>query len=533
MKRSAWLWVATLAGCLSGSQGPSGPTPLEVPASVARTTPEGPLPSRRPPTLALDAPPMVAIPRTHPSVGTPTGKGSLSVGTPTTGFVVSCRLLPEEGPSHYIFPEHRLRGTRCATDDLVEALLRAADRVSRELPWARLAVGNLGREGGGDLPWSVSHNSGRDVDLGFFLLDGNGRPFEARSLVPLDARGEGTEEGQPLRFDTARNWALVKALLSDPSIEVQWMFLSNPLKKRLLAHARSRKESPALLARAEEALAQPRRSKPHNDHLHLRISCPPDDVLEGCRDTGTQRSWFRDPAPRIEARVRQLQFLARRGTARVRADALTVLGRIGTAEAVAAVLQGLRDREAEVRRSAARALLEGGLPTGEREVVRLLRDEPDDEVAWLLLRTLERHLSPWRRAPILTDLLQVDRPLHRDLGVFALETSIRTEALEMASRLPLALVPRPVRVALEAEGVSPGRLAAIWEGRERNSDADNDAPPLDRLEPDLRRNGTFLPVLLRWARHEASTVPALPGPSRSQAPGPETEAASSDAAASD
>ncbi|MBP7126670.1 penicillin-insensitive murein endopeptidase [Myxococcota bacterium] len=530
MRTSSGLCLLVLTGCLSGGRGPSVPDRLEVGAPATRITAAFPELARRPPTLQVDAPPMVAIPRSHPRVGTPMGKGSLSIGTPTTGFVVSCRLLPEEGPRHYVLPEHRRRGTRCATDDLVEALLRAADRVGRDHPGARLSVGNLGREGGGDLPWSVSHNSGRDADLGFFLQDGDGRPHEARTLVALDDRGEGLDDGQPVRFDAARNWSLVKALLTDPAIQVQWMFLSNSLKRKILAHARSRKESPDLLARAEEALAQPRRSRPHNDHLHLRISCPPDDVLEGCRDTGTQRSWFRDPAPRIEARVRQLQFLARRGTGPVRADALTVLGRIGTGEAVAAVIRGLEDRDAEVRRAAARALWEGGLVGGEREVARHLRDEQDDEVAWLLLRALERHLNPWRRAAILPDLLEADRTVTRDLGVFRLATTVRSEALEMASRLPLALVPQEVRRLISSAGIPGDRLAAIWQGKEVES-AGEDALSRTRMIQDLEGNRDLRAVLLRFVR---SWRPDPPVPGQPLAlPWAEPETSPPDAAASD
>ncbi|HOU52536.1 MAG TPA: penicillin-insensitive murein endopeptidase [Myxococcota bacterium] len=531
MRVVAGVWLVTLAGCLSGSRGPAGPGDFADPVPATRIDPSAPGLARRPPTLQLDAPPMVAIPRSHPKVGTPMGKGSLSIGTPTTGFVVSCRMLPEEGPGHYVLPEHRQRRTRCATDDLVEALLRAADRVGRDHPGARLAVGNLGRDGGGDLPWSVSHNSGRDADLGFYLMDDAGRPYEARSLIPLDARGEGTEDGRPVRFDVPRNWALVKALLTDPTIQVQWLFLSNPLKKRLLAHARSRKERPDLVARAEEALAQPRRSGPHNDHLHLRISCPPDDVLEGCRDIGTARSWFRDPTPRIEARVRQLQTLARRGSPRVRSDALTVLGRIGTSEAVSTVLRGLGDPEVEVRRTAARSLFEGGIPEGEKEVVRHLRGEPDDEVCWTLIRALERHLNPWRRAAILPDLLDLDREVVRDLGLFRLTTSIRSEALEMAGRLPLALVPLQVRKAIAEEGVSKDQIAAIWRGADAGPKGSGDLKQDRRLQV-LEESRDLRGVLLWWIRSWPPDPTAVTGPPVAL-PVPDPETAPSDAAAAD
>jgi penicillin-insensitive murein endopeptidase len=429
----------------------------------------------RPLEPRLDALPLIGVGRQHPKIGRLRGQGSLSIGGATTGFVVACRMLPVEGPHHVILAEHSHRGTACATDDLVEALLNAAAAVDRAKPGARLAVGNLGRAGGGEIPWSVSHHSGRDADVGLYLLGPDGKPFLPKTLVALDRAGRADADGVPVRFDTARNWLLVKTLLTDPSVSIQWMFLSRSLKRMVLEHARKAKEPPALVRRAEEALAQPVRSRPHNDHLHLRIGCPPDDVLEGCRDTGSQRSWFRDPSSRIEERVAELLLLARSQDALVRADAATVLGRIGTPEARREVLRRLDDDDAVVRRAAALSLVDGGVGGIEVELVHRLVRQKDESIAALLLTALDRHVVRGRRPALLAWLLSIDRPWVVDLGVFQVRRTVRDWAVDAVERLPTLAA---VQILMEAlvDGALPPQQASTALQDLTGADPDAGAP---------------------------------------------------------
>lgn len=422
----------------------------------------------------LDALPLVEVPRRHPEIGHLRGHGSLSIGSPTTGFVVGCRTLPREGPHHAILEEHSHRGTACATDDLVEAILSAAADVDRVRPGARLAVGNLGRGGGGGIPWSVSHHSGRDADLGFFLLDPGGKPHLPRTLVPLNRKGMGEIDGVEVRFDTPRNWLLVRSLITNPSVSVQWLFVSRSLRRMLLDFAR-RRETPALVRRAEEVLAQPARSRPHNDHLHLRIACPADDVLEGCRDIGSQRSWFRDPSARVADRVEELLRLVRSRDARVRADVATVLGRIGTAEARREVLRRLDDDDEIVRRAAAAALADGGVDGIEDDLVKRLGSETDGVVSASILAALDLHVARWHRPSLLVSLLAIDRPYTVDLGVFEVRRSVGDWAEKALGRLPLGTAVRLMIGVLEAGTLPTGRAANVlreWTG----ADPDEGAP---------------------------------------------------------
>src|SRR4029079_17693083 len=83
---------------------------------------------------------------------------------------------------------------------------------------------------------------------------------------------------------------LVKALVEDPESRVQWLFVSRPVKAILIEWARARGESGDTLVRAMDAMLQPGPpAQSHDDHLHLRIACTPQEIDTGCEPTGPVR----------------------------------------------------------------------------------------------------------------------------------------------------------------------------------------------------------------------------------------------------
>jgi penicillin-insensitive murein endopeptidase len=228
---------------------------------------------------------------------------SVSVGTFTHGVLRHGRPLPPYGPGYVVPPLWRLRNNLYGTDELVSAIQHAARRVGREYPGGVLGVGDLSPRGGGESKFHHSHENGRDADLIFFAVDERGKPAPPASSMPRYAADDlhayaptptsSVAYGPftPRRFDVVRNWALVRALLQDPSVEIQYLFCYEPLKQRLLAHARSIGEDPELVERATELLRQPGDSLPHDDHLHVRIFCSASDRPFGCVDRGPVRWW--------------------------------------------------------------------------------------------------------------------------------------------------------------------------------------------------------------------------------------------------
>jgi penicillin-insensitive murein endopeptidase len=233
-----------------------------------------------------------------------TDGSSVSVGTFNRGLLRRGARLPESGEGYRIPPLWNARGTAYGTDELVDAIVRAARRVQREYPGALLGVGDLSQRGGGDSVLHRSHENGRDADLIYYAVDEQDRPVapadsmprypfhDLRARVPLPSE-HGVEYGpfSPRWFDVPRNWALVRALLEDPRIEVQYLFINERLRDRLLAWAREIEDDVDVVERAEALMHQPGDSMPHDDHLHVRIFCSADDRPFGCQDRGPVRWW--------------------------------------------------------------------------------------------------------------------------------------------------------------------------------------------------------------------------------------------------
>jgi penicillin-insensitive murein endopeptidase len=233
-----------------------------------------------------------------------TDGSSASVGSFTRGALRHGAHLEAHGEGYVVPALWAARDTRWGTDELVAALEHAAARVAREYPGSQLGIGDLSQKGGGDSVLHKSHENGRDADLIFYAVDEQGKPVAPADSMPrypyndLKARtpppqDHGVVYGpfSPRWFDVPRNWALVRALLTEPRIEIQYLFIHEKLKEKLLAWATEQNEDPALIERADALLHQPGDSMPHDDHLHVRVFCASDDRAQGCVDRGPVRWW--------------------------------------------------------------------------------------------------------------------------------------------------------------------------------------------------------------------------------------------------
>lgn len=212
---------------------------------------------------------------------------SVSLGRSNGGLLRNGVPVPND-PALLVKSESR--GEHYGTAELVTLLVYGAHAVARSAPGSRLVVGDLSREGGGRLRPHRSHRSGRDVDIGFYMVDPQGRALPAApGFVHMTAQLVGPHGGRLYGFDVARNWTLVEALLSHPEVHPQYLFVANPLIQALLRHARNQRASAEIIARAEAVLDQPRGS-PHRSHFHMRIFCARDDV-PSCEDEPPYFPW--------------------------------------------------------------------------------------------------------------------------------------------------------------------------------------------------------------------------------------------------
>jgi penicillin-insensitive murein DD-endopeptidase len=230
--------------------------------------------------------------------------GSASIGTHGDGTLRHPTQLPFDGDGYTVPRPWRTRRANYGTEELVGAIVRAARAVERSDAGGVAAIGDMSRRGGGDSAEHKSHHSGRDVDVFFYGVDSDGRPIrpgdamfhfapDGRAARWSPPRGVRAPAGglPAVRFDARRNWAFVRALLSDPESEVQWIFIHRALASALLQEATRVGDDPALVARASFIMKQPSDAEGHDDHMHIRLYCAPADRRLGCVDKGPVRWW--------------------------------------------------------------------------------------------------------------------------------------------------------------------------------------------------------------------------------------------------
>jgi penicillin-insensitive murein DD-endopeptidase len=269
-----------------GEPSPASPTRDQEPTRTASGHVEPPASPEAEPSPIDAAATVLALPPSR----------STSIGTSSAGRLEGGLALPLHAPGLSFNPA-KDPGSRFGTVELVQGLVRAAGTVERAHPGAPLTVGDLSREGGGDIKGHASHRSGRDVDVLFYLRHADGTPFVPAKAIPLDPEGRGTDYGDladpsddvPVTLDAARTWSLLAALLADEATAVQRIFVVEHLRGRLLEEAR-RVDAPAhVVQRFAEVTCQP--SFPHDDHMHIRVFCSPEDVGAGCVDGPPLYPW--------------------------------------------------------------------------------------------------------------------------------------------------------------------------------------------------------------------------------------------------
>jgi penicillin-insensitive murein endopeptidase len=211
---------------------------------------------------------------------------SISVGKPSNGYLIGGARLPDRGEGFTTREVWRTRDNRFGTDELIDLVVGVARRLHQQVPGVQIVIADLSGRGGGErYAFHRSHQSGRDADLLYYLRDASGQPFEPDAMHVFDAAGR-ARDGSGLTVDVPRTWLLVRELITAPEAPIQWIFVYEPLARRLLDHAARIGEPEALIARARRTLKQPGDSARHDDHMHVRVYCSPADRAYGCVDIG-------------------------------------------------------------------------------------------------------------------------------------------------------------------------------------------------------------------------------------------------------
>lgn len=211
---------------------------------------------------------------------------SVSVGRPSNGYLVDAHRLPDAGEGFKTQAIWQLRGNRYGTDELLDLITGVGRRMARQVTDVKLVVADLSSQrGGAARAWHRSHQSGRDVDLVYYMRGPDGAPFEADAMRVFDGNAK-ARDGSGITVDIPRMWLVVKELITAPEARVQWVFMYEPIAAKILEHAVALGEPEALIARARKTLKQPGDSARHDDHFHVRVYCTDRDRMYGCVDIG-------------------------------------------------------------------------------------------------------------------------------------------------------------------------------------------------------------------------------------------------------
>jgi murein endopeptidase len=184
-----------------------------------------------------------------------------SIGRATEGQLVDGCLLPERGPGWL-----RRNKSGLGTDETVALLQWALGEVLRIYPGTtRVVVGALSKPGGGPLPRHRSHQSGRDIDIGYYASDNRALPhFRDMSSDNIDVE---------------KTWALIGALLHTGRVHM--MFMDYNLQALLYQHLHDEGTAERTLRRIFQYPAGRsvragiiRHARGHRDHFHVRFRCP-------------------------------------------------------------------------------------------------------------------------------------------------------------------------------------------------------------------------------------------------------------------
>ncbi len=277
---------SSLASCDQPPPAQAAEQTEELPQSAPPPAP--PMPSSRvwgAPRIGADAPTIGLLPGEDP-------EASRSIGDVSSGWLVHAHQLHFPHPHLAILQTQAERHLAYTTDEMAALLDAGAARVAARFPGAITYLGNLGDVGGGDIPWSVSHNSGRDADVAFFVTDPEGQPAEMPDLLPLDEQGRYEGDAGTFIFDVPKNWALIEGFLEHDGTQLQYIFVADWLRDDLLDHARDIGADRDTIELASKLMRQPRATLPHNDHFHLRIYCSARDIRSGCINSGRIQPGF-------------------------------------------------------------------------------------------------------------------------------------------------------------------------------------------------------------------------------------------------
>jgi len=197
-----------------------------------------------------------------------------SVGRPSDGRLIAGVSLDPDGDNQgtgWVIAARR--EATFGTPETIRAVRKCVAQYRHNFARSRadpVAIGDLSKRGGGPLPPHKSHQSGRDVDIGFILKKRSQNAMEG-------ALRNATAD----TLDAEKQWVLTRCFLELPETQVIWM--AHPIVAALKEYVQKiYKKRKNLLKKylsyfpgGARALIQA--DEDHTSHMHVRFRCPSGD----------------------------------------------------------------------------------------------------------------------------------------------------------------------------------------------------------------------------------------------------------------
>lgn len=187
-----------------------------------------------------------------------------------------------------------------ATPEAIIAIKAGVYELHSVAPDAPMTIiGDLSKRYGGHFPPHLSHQSGRDADIGYFVKGPIGQNL--KGLMQTSAR----------QLDVEKTWAFIHGMLKTGLVDQ--IYIDHQLQKKLYQEAKRRKIQPEQL---KAWFSYPfkrgglvRHLQGHADHMHVRFKAPSSEAF-GAELVRSQSPRSLRPKPRY-VRIRKGDTLAR------------------------------------------------------------------------------------------------------------------------------------------------------------------------------------------------------------------------------
>ncbi len=195
----------------------------------------------------------------------PSAPVARSQGKCNRGRLYNARLLPE-GEGYFL---RTLRPRSWGTDLTIQAVMTLFKAYHENFPDAPdINVGDISKRRGGKAKPHASHQSGRDIDIGF-----------AHTSSPDEHHPEHFIRANEDNLDLERTWFIAKTLVQTGTVQV--IFIDKSVQKMLYYHVKDRLTQEQLEfffsypKHDHSSTAVFRHWPGHKNHFHVRFICPP------------------------------------------------------------------------------------------------------------------------------------------------------------------------------------------------------------------------------------------------------------------